>query len=94
MTDTERYPFTVGDAIRRARIDAGLTCEEVAVGLKVSYHTVRNWENDKFVPRGRALAAFVQLTGADWLLETVNLVRTRSRCFATCADQELSPVAA
>lgn len=94
MSDVQSFPFTVGDAMRRARIDAGLSPEEVAVELKVGYRTVLNWENDKYMPRGRTLLAFAELTRCPWLLETIRSARTRSRCFAKCADQELSPVAA
>ena len=79
MADLASLPFTVGDAIRRARIDAGLTVEEVAVALKVSYRTVLNWESDKFMPRGRTLLAFARLTASDWLLDTIGRARTRSR---------------
>ena len=94
MAETLSPPFTPGDAIRRARIDAGLSCEEVAVALEVGYRSVLNWENDIFLPRARTLIAFAELTQAVWLLPTINSASARSIRFARCPGQTLAPAAA
>ena len=38
--------MNIGEKIRKARADAGLTQEQVAETLNVSRQTISNWEND------------------------------------------------
>ncbi len=40
----------IGEKIKTARLQAGLTQEQVAEALKVSRQTVSNWENEKTYP--------------------------------------------
>lgn len=90
---TQDFPFTIGDAVARARLDADMTREELAVALGVGYRTICNWETDTFVPRGRHLAQLAQVTKAPWLVEAVGSARTRSRCLNAYADQPLLAMA-
>lgn len=94
MSNVVALPFTLGDAIRRARIDAKMSMEEVAIAVGVRYKTVWNWEHDIFAPRGRNLSRLIEVTGAAWLPHAAVTLRCDSRCYPKCADQELSPVAA
>ena len=38
--------MNIGEKIRKARADAGLTQEQVAEALNVSRQTISNWENE------------------------------------------------
>ena len=78
MTQTAQFPFTIDDAIRRARLDADLTPKEVALGIGCAYRTVLRWETGEKIPSGRNLARFIQLTGAAWLPEAIEVLRRRS----------------
>ena len=40
----------IGMKMKKARINAGLTQEQVAESLGVSRQTISNWENDKTYP--------------------------------------------
>lgn len=40
----------VGNKLKKARIDSGLTQEKVAEKLQVSRQTISNWENEKCYP--------------------------------------------
>ena len=42
--------MNIGEKIRKARADAGLTQEQVAETLNVSRQTISNWENEKTYP--------------------------------------------
>lgn len=94
MTQAVEFPFTAGDAFRRARIDADLTAKDLAAGLHVDYQTVLRWEKGAKIPRGENLAKIVELTGATWLPDALNRLRTRSRCSGVLADDTLSVLAA
>jgi len=60
-----RYPSelrTLGDELRKHRLDLGLTQQEVAGWLRVTAFTVRNWELGLRTPLGRfrvAIQAFL-----------------------------------
>lgn len=51
----------LGDAIKTARQEAGLTIEQVAVELSVSARTVNRWESGDFVPHPFLLRRLEQL---------------------------------
>jgi transcriptional regulator with XRE-family HTH domain len=52
MTTGVHIPtWTLGDRIRKARRDAGLTAEQMAATVGVSAKTLTRWENDETAPR-------------------------------------------
>lgn len=46
-------PVTLGEYLRKKRIDLGLTQEDLAARLQVTVGTVCNWEKDHFSPQKR-----------------------------------------
>jgi transcriptional regulator with XRE-family HTH domain len=55
--------------IRRARKQAHLTQEQVAVALGVPRPYISDWENDKDRPDVEEFRQLMELTGAAWLVE-------------------------
>ena len=94
MTQVEAFPFTTDDCIRRARIDARLTPNELAIALDCNYQTVLRWENGTKIPSGRNLVRLIAVTGAQWLPQALESARTRNRCFATDPGQTARALAA
>lgn len=92
MTDTvHNFPFTVGDAMRRARIDAGLSPQDVAGALGLNYNTILRWESGAKIPGGKNLARFIRVTGAHWLPDALeDLGNASSRCYVDLAGHELA----
>lgn len=76
MTTTEARPdspFTLGDHIKRARLNAHLDQEDVAEACGVSRPLVSRWENSKSVPDVFELQKIVWITGAEWLADVRKL---------------------
>ena len=62
---------TVGERIRMARAERGLTLRDVASTIHVSHALVRRWENDEVYPRldeAEAVCAALDIPIA-WLIE-------------------------
>lgn len=70
-TSTTRVPtWTLGELLRKARTDAGLSQDEMAVELGVSRRTVTYWETDHIVPRRAMVLAWALRTSVPvWWLE-------------------------
>lgn len=69
MDETTTLSFGVGDRIRKARRNAGLTADQLAARLGVSKRTLLRWEAENVTPRVAFLRAIADETGADveWL---------------------------
>jgi transcriptional regulator with XRE-family HTH domain len=66
------YPLTVrtlGDRLKRRRLDLGLQRNEVAFRLKVDPTTVRNWEEGRTLPAVRHYPAIGAFLGTNRLPE-------------------------
>lgn len=63
--------WTLGDKLRKARVDAGLEQAELASEIGVSRNTVRNYEAEKTAPRRPVLLAWAMRTGVslEWLTQ-------------------------
>lgn len=64
-------PKTLGEKLKSARKDAGLTQEQLAVKLMVSRQAITKWESDKGMPDIENLKLLSQLLGVsvDYLLD-------------------------
>ena len=54
---------TVGDHLKKRRLDLGLLQKDVAARLKVNDWTICNWENNKTVPAVRYLPRIIEFLG-------------------------------
>lgn len=63
--------WTIGDKLRKARVDAGLEQAELATEIGISRNTVRNYEAEKTTPRRPVLLAWAMRTGVslEWLTQ-------------------------
>ena len=91
MTRTE-IPFTLGDALARARKRAGLDQEAVAEAVGVSRPLVSRWENSKSVPDVLQFRAIAEVTGADWLLDLRTLAELDTRTVGETWDEPPLPL--
>jgi transcriptional regulator with XRE-family HTH domain len=66
----------IGDRIQRARLDAGMSIEQVASALNITSSAVRQWELGRKFPSRPRLEAFARFVGADlgWLQTAVSNV--------------------
>ena len=58
-------PRTLGDHLRKARIDRGLTLEQVARMLGVFWLTVHYWEYNRYAPKPQSREKIVEFLGYD-----------------------------
>jgi len=56
---------TLGDHIRKRRLDLGLLQSEVATGLGVTESCVWNWESNTSTPQWKYLAPIIEFLGYD-----------------------------
>ncbi|MCX6968035.1 MAG: helix-turn-helix transcriptional regulator [Verrucomicrobia bacterium] len=56
-------PKTIGEAIRKRRLDLGLKQREAAKRIGCNYLTLVNWEKGHFSPRVNHMAGVVQFLG-------------------------------
>lgn len=56
-------PETFGERLKELRKKSGLTQEELADALSVSYMTIRRWENEKTTPRLEEIKALAKALG-------------------------------
>ena len=56
---------SVGDHLKKRRLDLGLRQKDVAAQMKVSEATVRGWENDKSSPSVRYIPRIIAFLGYD-----------------------------
>ncbi len=71
---------TIGGRIRYVRIQAGLTQEQLALQLSISYPTLSKYENGHRVPSADFLQRLVRVVGCDpgWLLTGEDSARLRT----------------
>lgn len=58
-------PKTLGDHLKKQRLDMGLRQKDVALRLAVNDWTICNWENNKTVPAVRYLPRIIAFLGYD-----------------------------
>ncbi|WP_431031529.1 helix-turn-helix domain-containing protein [Plantibacter sp. RU18] len=65
--------WTLGDALRKARLAAGMDQIDIAVKLKISRVTASNYETGRSEPPTSVFVAWARATGVslDWLAEAV-----------------------
>lgn len=78
MTNNDQSKVTLGEKLKSARKDAGLTQEQLAEKLLVSRQAITKWESDKGMPDIENLKRLVKLLNIsiDYLLddgESINL---------------------
>jgi len=56
-------PKTIGEAIRKRRLDLGLKQREAAKIIGCNYLTIVNWEKGHFTPRVNHMAGIIQFLG-------------------------------
>lgn len=71
MESKNKSEKTLGEKLKSARKDAGLTQEQLAVKLMVSRQAITKWETDKGMPDLENLKSLSQLLGVsiDYLLD-------------------------
>jgi transcriptional regulator with XRE-family HTH domain len=98
MPPPRGYPLslaTVGDHLRKARLDRGLLQEEVAQNLDVSLGTVVNWEQNhtavatRFMPRVVAFLGFDPRPADDLFGERIRALRERQGLSQVALAQRL-----
>ena len=70
---TTRPTFTVGELLKKARIDAGLDQGQLARALGVARNTVSNYETGRSIPTLDVAVNWARVTGVplEWLAEGV-----------------------
>lgn len=68
MRQPQTWVYTIASVdikhrIRAARDHVGLTREQLAQELQVTYETVRQWEEGEIAPRRQRFAAIAEVTG-------------------------------
>src|SRR5262249_16941851 len=58
-------PVTIGQHLKRRRLDLGLRQKDVAEQLGVNQKTYENWEQEKYEPEGRFFPAIIRFLGYD-----------------------------
>jgi transcriptional regulator with XRE-family HTH domain len=58
-------PSTVGEHLKKRRLDLGLRQKDVAGELGVNFKTYENWEQGKYEPATRFLPAVIGFLGYD-----------------------------
>ncbi len=72
---------TIGDHIRKRRIELGLIQKEVACALKVSEDTVTFWENNRVKPMIHHLPVIIQFLGYNPLLMDKETLGGQIKCY-------------
>lgn len=96
-TGTEASPrSTLGDLLRRARLDAGMDQAELAEKIGISRSAIGAWERDRSQPDFGWLKRIIAATDARWIYDEPfkNEVRTRSRWSDISAGQDTYDAAA
>ena len=65
FTPCPKELWTVGDHLKRRRLDLGLRQKDVAAELHVNEFTVCGWENNKKAPAVRYLPRIIEFVGYD-----------------------------
>jgi transcriptional regulator with XRE-family HTH domain len=70
MTETITPVWTLGDRLRKARSQAGITSEQMAATIGTSRGTISNYENDHTDIPVKAIMKWSALTGVslEWLI--------------------------
>lgn len=77
--DYPENPRTLGEKIRRARMDRGMEIKDLAAELGVSADTVINWELRGMVPRIDRMGAVIEFLGYDPLPRPLDLIEQMKR---------------
>lgn len=59
------HPATLGEHLKKRRLDLGLRQKDVARELGVNFKTYENWEQGKYEPEVRFLPAVIRFLGYD-----------------------------
>jgi transcriptional regulator with XRE-family HTH domain len=59
------HPATIGEHLKKRRLDRGLRQKDVARELGVNFKTYENWEQGKYEPEIRFLPAVIRFLGYD-----------------------------
>lgn len=65
LRDVPATPRTLGDHLRKVRIESGLTLEQVARVLGVFWMTVHYWEHNRYAPKPQSREKIVEFLGYD-----------------------------
>ena len=71
-TTAPRTPWEPKDELRKARKEADLDQEDLALLVGVTTKTISRWENGHSEPTISQWRAIAQVTGASWLLSADN----------------------
>lgn len=58
-------PKTIGEHLKRRRLDRGLRQKDVARELGVDFKIYENWEQEKYEPEDRFFPAIIRFLGYD-----------------------------
>ncbi|WP_344752091.1 helix-turn-helix transcriptional regulator [Gryllotalpicola koreensis] len=74
MTTTGGPTFTLGELMRKARLDAGLDQLDIARALGIARTSVSNYETNRSEPPASVFVHWAQVTGVplEWLAGAVN----------------------
>ncbi|MBK7407208.1 MAG: helix-turn-helix transcriptional regulator [Saprospirales bacterium] len=64
---------TLGDHLRKVRLDRGLSQPEVARILQVTPDTVTGWELNRHKPRGKSARAIIEFLGNNPFADTAQM---------------------
>jgi transcriptional regulator with XRE-family HTH domain len=59
----QSFPITLGDYLRKRRLDLGLRQKDVAAIIQTTVCSIRNWENNLHQPYLQAIPAIINFTG-------------------------------
>lgn len=84
--------FTVGDRLRKAREDAGMTAVEFAKATDIARKTIYNYENEVTPPRRLTMRMWALATGVDshWLEHGHTITPNDGPC-RVCAIRDSNP---
>lgn len=65
LTLCNPHSVDIGDRIRRARLEAGMTQRELALAVGVNHSSVAHWESHRKVPGGENIKKIAEVTLTD-----------------------------
>jgi transcriptional regulator with XRE-family HTH domain len=96
ITERSEPRATLGDLLRRARLDAGMEQAELAEKIGASRSAIGAWERDRSQPDFGWIKRIIVATNSPWLFTEPfkDDVRKRTASWAELAGQALADVAA